>query len=239
MATMRNLPDAHPIQKLLRPHFRYTMAINTRAREGLINDTGIIAELLSIGPPAELMRKASPLFSVDWTNIEESIKRRGLEDIPGYHYRDDGLKVFRAIKEYVTKVINLFYTSDGDVESDDELKAWVTDIYTTAFPGYFGGTQGHGFPKVITTRDELIKRCTVIIFTGSAQHASINFGQYAIYGFVPNAPLTLRRPPPTKKGITDYQALVDTLPAEKDAKTSINVTYALSQHSTNEVNVLV
>ena len=42
VATMRTLPDAHPINKLLRPHFRYTMAINSRARATLINDGGII-----------------------------------------------------------------------------------------------------------------------------------------------------------------------------------------------------
>ena len=49
MATMRNLPDPHPIYKLLRPHFRYTMAINARARATLINKGGIIDKIFAIG----------------------------------------------------------------------------------------------------------------------------------------------------------------------------------------------
>ena len=234
---MRNLPDSHPIQKLLHPHFRYTMAINSRARETLISPDGSIATTFATGPPQELMKKASPLFSVDQANIEESVKSRGVENIPGYYYRDDGLKIFRAIKEYVAKVVNLFYASDEEVGSDEELEAWADEIHVIAFPGFYGAPSGHGFPRKIDTRAELIKCCTVIIFTGSAQHASVNFGQYAIYGYVPNAPFTLRLPPPTKKGVADYQRLLDTLPTENDAKISINISYILCQHSKDEVRM--
>ncbi len=44
------------------------------------------------------------------------------------------------------------------------------------------------------------------------KHASINFGQYQIYSFVPNAPFGVRAPPPTAKGVDDYQTLLRTLP---------------------------
>ena len=51
VATIRNLPDPYPILKLLCPHFRYTMAINTAARATLIDDGGIIDYLFAIGDP--------------------------------------------------------------------------------------------------------------------------------------------------------------------------------------------
>lgn len=239
MATMRNLPDAHPINKVLRPHFRYTMAINVRARATLINQGGIIDQLFGIGGEGkeELFKRASPVYSVDWTNIKKSVKKRGVDNpdqLPGYYYRDDGLKIFDAYEEFVRDVVNAFYASDEDVKSDAEIQAWAKDIYTNAFPGYFGGTTGHGFPSAITTKDELIERCTVIIFTGSSQHASVNFGQYVYYGFVPNAPFSMRQPPPTKKGV-DYQRLLDSLPDKDTAKGSMNITYALAQYSSDEV----
>ena len=49
VATMRNLPDAHPLYKLLQPHFRYTIGINSAARMKLINSGGIIDHAFSIG----------------------------------------------------------------------------------------------------------------------------------------------------------------------------------------------
>ena len=49
MATMRNIPDAYPLYKLLCPHYRYTMAINSAARGALINKGGIIDHAFAIG----------------------------------------------------------------------------------------------------------------------------------------------------------------------------------------------
>ncbi len=69
MATMRNLPDAHPVNKLLRPHFRYTIAINTHARATLINNGGTIDKAFGIGGDGkvELFKRASECYTVDFT----------------------------------------------------------------------------------------------------------------------------------------------------------------------------
>lgn len=240
MATARNLPTAHPINKLLLPHFRYTMAINTRARVTLINDGGILDILFATGEKGriELFKRASKIYSVDRTNIKKDVEARGVdnaEQLPGYYYRDDGLKIFGAIEEYVSGVVKTFYQNDEDVIADTELQNWVGDIYNTAFPSYFGGKQGHDFPAKIATRDMLIERCTVIIFTGSGQHSSVNFGQYTMYGFAPNAPFTVRRPPPTVKGMANHEVLMETLPDKFTAQGSIGVTYLLAQFSSDEV----
>ena len=101
MATMRNLPDPHPIFKLLQPHFRYTMAINARARATLINDGGIIDSLFAIGGKGkvELIQRASSLYSVNWTNIVKNIKEREVHNLPGYYYAKDGIQIWKAMKE--------------------------------------------------------------------------------------------------------------------------------------------
>jgi len=57
-----------------------------------------------------------------------------------------------------------------------------------SFPGYFGAPDGHGFQKEIHSKEELVEYCTLIMFAGSSQHA---FGQYEIYGYVPNAPFAM------------------------------------------------
>ena len=240
MATVRNLPDAHPVSKMLLPHFRYTMAINSRARATLINDGGIIDTIFSLGEygKKELMKRASAEYHVDLTNVERSIEKRGVGSLPGYYYGEDGLRVFKAIKElYVRAIIDTFYADDDEVAADSELQDWAKEIHTKSFPGYYGAEQGHGFPIEIKTKDQLVERCTVIAFTGSAQHASINFGQYHIYGYVPNAPFAMRKPPPTEKGKANHKRLLKTLPDKTTAVLSIGVTYLLSQYSSGEVSI--
>ena len=186
----------------------------------------------------EFFKRASKSYSVDWTNIKRSVETRGVDDakqLPGYYYRDDGLKIFNTFKEFVSNIVNAFYASDEDVAGDTELQNWASDIYNNAFPSYFNGKQGHDFPEKITSIDQLVERCTVIIFTGSSQHASINFGQYEIYGFAPNAPFSMRMPPPSVKGVANHKTLMDSLPDKFTAEGSIGVSYLLSQFSSDEV----
>lgn len=47
IATMRRLSVMHPLWKLLRPHFKYTMHINANARAKLINGQGIVEQTFS------------------------------------------------------------------------------------------------------------------------------------------------------------------------------------------------
>ena len=240
VATSRNLPDPHPIYKLLHPHFRYTMAINSSARATLINDGGIIDQFFSIGGAGkvQLMQRGSKVYSVYWTNIKRNVKERGVADpnqLPGYFYRDDGLKVWNAMEDYIRSVLNEFYSTDDSVKADTELQNWAKDIHVHGFPGYFGASDGHGFPKQIQTKEELVDVCTQIAFTGSAQHAAVNFGQYDLYGFVPNSPFEMRLPPPTKKGVTSLQKLIDALPDSDSSGKAISTTYLLSQYSRDEV----
>ena len=239
MGTMRNLPSPHPIFKLLHPHFRYTMAINTRARATLVNDGGVIDQLFAIGGKGrqELQRRSATSYNIHLTNIKRNTKERGVDDpkkLPGYYYRDDGFRLWDAMETLARNVVDDFYQDDAAVVGDMELQHWAEDIHTNGFPGYYGAEVGHGFPKQIDGKETLIELCTLIMFTGSAQHAAVNFGQYTYYGYIPNAPTGLRRPPPTKKG-ADYQDILDSLPGKHTSFNAIAIAYSLSQHSPDEV----
>ena len=245
MATMRTLPDAHPVYKLLRPSFHYTMAINTKAREALINDGGIIDFLFSIGGDDansgknEVLRRTNRIYNVHWSNIKRNIAERGVGDadkLPNYFYRDDGVRLWDAIEAYAKSIIDLFYSEDKDVAEDIELKNWTWEVHNNAFPAYGDNPAGRGFPLQMTSKAELLEYCTLIMFTGSVQHSAVNFGQFQIYGYVPNSPMNLRIPLPNKKGVLTTDDLLQALPSALSTVLSSTVTYTLSQFSPEEVS---
>ena len=247
MATMRTLPDAHPVYKLLRPSFHYTMAINTQARNRLINDGGIIDFLFSIGGDTvnsgknELFRRSNRKYSVHWSNIKRNIAERGVgnpEKLPNYFYRDDGVMLWDAIEAYAKSIINLFYSKDKDVAEDIELKNWTSEIHNKAFPAFEGNPLGRGFPIKIKSKKDLVEYCTLIMFTGSVQHSAVNFGQFQIYGYVPNSPLNLRQPLPTKKGVHTPDDILHALPHALSTVLSATVVFSLSRFSPEEVSYI-
>ena len=243
MGIMRNLPDAHPVYKLLRPHLRYTMAINAKARKTLLGPGGAIDELFAVGSVGqnELIRRAGKKYSVHWSNIKRNIAERGVADsakLPLYHYRDDGFKIWDALEVYTRNIIDQFYSNNATVTADKELQNFAHDVHKNGFPGHGENENGHDFPSSIATKANLVEICTLIMFTGSAQHAAVNFGQYAYYSFVPNAPTTLHLPPPTKTGEITYQKLMEALPTESETQTQIGLGHLLSSPAPDEVRLL-
>ena len=242
VATMRNIPDAHPLYKLLQPHFHYTIGINSAARRALINDGGIIDLTFSIGGKGKemLIQRASKIYDVRVSNIKRNVEKRGVDDptlLPKYYYRDDGILIWNAIEAYVTEIIDIFYKTDDDVKEDTEVQSWANDVHFNAFPGHDGVPDGHGFPEKMESRQELIHYCTLIMFTGSAQHAAVNFGQFDIYGFAPNSPFTLRKPPPAKKGVTTFADILESLPTLFNSGLSSGLVFSLVQFSPDEVSI--
>ncbi|KAM5237173.1 polyunsaturated fatty acid 5-lipoxygenase isoform 2-T2 [Ctenodactylus gundi] len=207
IAMYRQLPAVHPIFKLLVPHVRFTIAINTKAREQLICEYGL---------------------------FDKAIRARGMDstaDIPCYFYRDDGLLVWEAILTFVAEVVDIYYESDLVVEEDPELQAFVKDVYVYGMRG----RKASGFPKSVRSREKLSEYLTVIIFTASAQHAAVNFGQYDWCSWIPNAPPTMRAPPPTAKGVVTIEQIVETLPDRGRSCWHLGAVWALSQFQENEL----
>ncbi|XP_009958640.1 PREDICTED: arachidonate 5-lipoxygenase-like, partial [Leptosomus discolor] len=103
IAMFRQLPAVHPLFKLLVPHMRFTIAINTKAREQLICECGLFdkANATGGGGHVQMVQRAMKDLTYSSLCFPEEIKAKGMdskEDIPYYYYRDDGIKVWEAIK---------------------------------------------------------------------------------------------------------------------------------------------
>ncbi|XP_077057702.1 polyunsaturated fatty acid 5-lipoxygenase-like [Siphateles boraxobius] len=232
MAMYRQLPAVHPVYKLLKPHIRFTTAINALAREKLISEDGIFSKISSLNGEgmSALIKSTMETLSYESLCFPETIDARGMKDAPKYYYRDDGMKIWDAIHNYVSAVVKIYYVSDETVKSDGEIQDFVKDVS-------YGMNNSEKFSESLETREELVKYLTVVIFTASAQHAAVNFGQFDWYGYIPNSPSTMRKPPPEQKGKVDMDYIMESLPDHKRSCLVLGTVSALSQFQKNEARI--
>ncbi|XP_068721239.1 allene oxide synthase-lipoxygenase protein-like [Montipora capricornis] len=233
VACWRQLPCLHPVWKLLKPHIVGVIAINTLGRERLISAGGVADDTLSVGGGGhiELMKKYYKTVNLSSYDLPKVLKERGVDDpdkLPGFHYRDDALKLWNAIKEFVTKLMSIYYQSDEEMEKDTELQAWILDLHDNGYP-IREGESDHGFPSSLKTVEQLIHLLTIVIFTCSCQHAAVNFSQMDTFGFPPNSPALMRQPPPTQKGTLTEKDIMKGLATKHQAGVTIATVFDLTR----------
>ncbi|KAM4688537.1 hydroperoxide isomerase ALOXE3-like isoform 2-T2 [Discoglossus pictus] len=220
IATSRQLPLGHPVHKLIGPHLRYTLEINVLARIQLIGPGGIFDDAIATGKGGipVLLRKAMEVLTYTDLCLPDDIESRGVESIPNYFYRDDGMKIWTAMERFVSGIVEFYYESDDTVYKDPELQAWVAEIFKEGFLE----SKSSGIPSSLKTKAELIKYLIMIIFTCSAQHAAVNSGQRPL-GNYPDEHFTEEEP---KKLIKDFQeSLTEISKSIKERNKSKNFTY--------------
>ncbi|XP_078799793.1 polyunsaturated fatty acid lipoxygenase ALOX15B-like [Oryzias latipes] len=233
VSLLRNVPMVHPLYKLLIPHTRYTLQINFLARNLLISKNGSFTQFSASGGEGMLTILRRSLSAVTYSSlcITDDIAERGMQDVPNYFYRDDGLRLWYIIYRFVKGVIEYYYKNDEEVQQDTEIQKWISDIFKHGFLSQ----ASTGIPQSFTTVLELVKFVTMVIATGSAQHAAVNSGQYDYGSWMPNTPISLKRPPPTKKGEANEATMLETLPDINVTVQGMATLWLLSQQSSDFV----
>ena len=223
VATERHLSPDHPLYKLLRPHFEGTIFINNSAHSALIAPGGTVDRLMSGTIEAS---RAAAVAAVTGTPFGEralpvALAKRGVNDLPEFPYRDDGMLIWDALNAWVTSYVRLYYANDAAIAEDAELLEWARELGSR-----FGGrVTGFGIPRV-KTRGALVQSLTTLIFTASAQHAAVNFPQYPVMAEAANFPLALYAPPQTNLRATEADFL-DALPTLEQALIQLNLGFLL------------
>ena len=184
LATKRNLSARHPLYKLLMPHFEGTLAINNSAAHSMLAPGGVID--LSFGGTLESMirlagRAVSEYdFHAAMPPADFARRKIGPEGrLVDYPYRDDALRLWDAIGDWARSYVDYYYRSDADVAADDELGAWSRTLSSPLSEGGIGGF------TLISNRADLRTALAMIMFTASAQHAAVNFTQWADMSYSP------------------------------------------------------
>ncbi|XP_019745466.1 hydroperoxide isomerase ALOXE3-like [Hippocampus comes] len=232
MSLFRNFPLIHPIYKLLIPHFRWILHVNALARETLLGPSGSFKmSSLGLDGTIELMRRAQDELTYSSLCIPDDIRARGLESIPDFYYRDDGLKLWDIIHRFVNSVVGHFYRSNDEVVKDSELQGWIHEIFTHCFLG----SKRLGCPEAFHCVEEVVKFITMVIFTVSVQHAAVNNGQFDYQTFVPNGSLLLRKRSPTAKGQSSMKTILETLPNIGETVMTATILYVLALNYSDTV----
>lgn len=251
LAAHRQMSAMHPIFKLLKPHMRYTLEINALARQILISAGGVIES--GFTPGSCCMEISAAAYRDHWRFDQEGLPadliRRGMavEDptqphglklfIEDYPYANDGLLIWSAIENWVRNYVDAYYPNAHVVQADNELQSWYSEAVNVGH----ADKSGAGWWPGLATPDDLASILTTLIWLASAQHASLNFGQYPLGGYVPSRPPLMRRLVPTE-GDPEYDHFLadphafylSAMPSLLQATTFMTVIDTLSTHSADE-----
>ncbi|KAJ0061499.1 hypothetical protein NL108_005471, partial [Boleophthalmus pectinirostris] len=221
VATLRQLPAVHPLYQLLMSHVQTSPQINFQARSALLNSGGIFDKAVACGLDALplVLSRSSSRLSYSSLCVPRDVEERGLSDLPRCLYGQDAPRVWSALLRFVISWLDLCYRGDEDVVQDSELQSWIREIYEHGFP------PESGFPRRFESKAELSEFVTMVIFSGSALHAAVNFSQLDFALWIPNTPSCLLRPPPQVKGQLTEEDVLTFLP---DVNTSMRLLGSLA-----------
>lgn len=194
----RNLSDRHPIYKLLLPHFQYMHVINNDAQSTLIDAGGFVDEDMYFGHVHMLQLISS--HNKNWTysanaSIHASLNLREANEIPGYFFKDDALRLHGAIHQFVSEYATHYYSNnDLNVQKDEEMQAFRQELVRPRSMNQGGGCGMNGIPEFDNLKN-LVDVLTNFIYICSVEHSATNFPQYDQYVFPPNFAATLHGQP--------------------------------------------
>jgi hypothetical protein len=195
------LPASHPLRRLLAQHINQTMTTNfhthlTLRRSGF-DVTGFTFPFKTI---LRYYDDGAAGFDINRLDVEQDARRRGITDALDYPYLPQALRYYRLFEAYVRQYIEHHFT-DETVRTDADLRAWFDALDKRIVRGV------RSFVPELT-RENLIKLCTLLIYSLTIGHTENSLLNHAVF-----MPTTVRRDgiPPSVgeiQNIVNFQLLI-------------------------------
>jgi hypothetical protein len=258
-AVFKSFSTLHPLRSLLLPHVMYSVGLNRAAMGLLVNPTGIVEQIFSLGPHMFILDdRSSKIWSEEikkpvqpddisfearswseWSgymNMPREFKARGLDDkqaLPQFPFRDLGMLLWDVLDSWVTEYLGLYYQSDDDCKNDPELHKFVNFLI-----------EGFGKPPKNAPIDEyraakhsrkaLHDLLLSYMFAVSVAHVQRNFTMYDFMAYPPFMSLLLRSPFPTKKGTCTERTFLDAMPSLFGTGAEVGLNGSLNRFSKDD-----
>ncbi|XP_048771097.1 allene oxide synthase-lipoxygenase protein-like [Ostrea edulis] len=232
----RNLSERHPIYKLMLPHFHYMHFINQVAVKELVEPGGYVDRDMYFGQ--KNMIKLISKHNENWKFKEhgcivQNFLSRGVQELPGYYFKDDATYLHEAITNYVREYVTHYYGGDDEINQDPEIQAFRAQLIA---PRSMSGDEAAGCGmKDVPEFDGVANLVTVLanfIYICSVEHSATNFPQYDQYGFLPNMPAILNGQPEFQIGENELNA---PMPTAREFFSTIKIMMVLTLVLTNSL----
>jgi hypothetical protein len=176
----RCLSEKHPLLAFFTPHFYQLLIVNFGIRKTL-DPNGDLEKLTGVKNAGivELVRRSYASWTLDDIDVDKDFEKRGVNDIPGYYFRDDSKAYFGVMKKYAKSIVSLMYTTPNDMTADYELQHFL---------GECGGVGLYGMPKSDSLED-LSSFIAKVLFWCTVRHSYVETAGFALYPYPPASPL--------------------------------------------------
>ena len=199
VAAHRQLAGNHPVLRLLRPHFRGTLAINEAAWRRLIADGGAVDRVFAgkIDSTRKLAADGLQQFQFRNGHLPKVLAALGVADreaLPEHPYRDDARSTGgRSASGWATTWRCTTRRTRSLRPTRSCGRGWTRCRTTIAAASPASG------PEDADSMAALTDVLTMVVFTCSVQHAAVNFPQYDVMSYAPRMPFAAYAPPPMTK----------------------------------------
>lgn len=160
VATRRHLPPSHPVRQLLAPFQFRTAIINRGALVTLVGKRALFNRLWAFEWDSLVRYYHAAQASFRMETLPAELARKGVSGLAGYAYSEDGLEFWSCLERYVDRFLGHHIAAGPLVDRD--LQRWwecIKLMCRDALPA--------------TTRDDLVKLCTWLLYLATAYHAQV------------------------------------------------------------------
>ena len=175
IVTHNELPAAHPVARLLRPHVYATHFGNRIVTIDQMERGGDFENMFSFTHDGmcKLFEATARDLDLRWFDPAREAEMRGVADLPiDTPALDNRVAIMRVIRDHVARYLALYYSSDDALQADAELFRWVYAL-AGVVPG--GVLELTGQPPTVAGVTDLL---ATLIYMGAVEHEIVDTGTY-------------------------------------------------------------
>jgi hypothetical protein len=175
VVTHNYLPAWHPLRRLLAAHLtrHLTTSVHTHVT---LRRTGF--DVSGFTFPYDVILRyyddGAAAFDIRRLDVEHDARARGMSDSLDYPYLAHALRYHRIIERYVAAYVDAYFPGDEALGADPHVRIWFEALDAHIVRGIRAYV-----PEL--TRANLVKLCTLLIYSLSVGHTENSLWHYAVF----------------------------------------------------------